>query len=56
MNYGAHVPRTCTYGATQVVNAYERYSFEAQLPLFSAARGAGVLRAVPPSPCLLCML
>ena len=41
MNYGAHVPRTCTYGATQVVNAYERYSFEAQLPFFlpHAARG-----------------
>ena len=41
LNYGAQVPRTCTYGATQVVNAYERFSFEAQLPFFPPHAGRG---------------
>lgn len=28
MNYGANIPRTCTYGNTTVINATERYTFD----------------------------
>ena len=28
MNYGREFPRLSTYGETQVINAYETYTFE----------------------------
>ena len=28
INYGADIPRRCSYGQTQVINAYETYTFE----------------------------
>ncbi|MCI9352170.1 MAG: metallophosphoesterase [Lawsonibacter sp.] len=28
INYGADIPRRCSYGQTQVINAYESYTFE----------------------------
>ena len=28
INYGADIPRHCSYGQTQVINAYESYTFE----------------------------
>lgn len=32
MNYGQHHPRVSHYGETQVINAYERYLFEFEVP------------------------
>jgi Icc-related predicted phosphoesterase len=32
MNYGQQHPRVSQYGGTQVINAYERYEFDAQVP------------------------
>lgn len=33
LNYGANLPRVSQYGDTQIINAFERYIFELDIPL-----------------------